>query len=224
MENLNTGTIELGTFTDPNTLATVADVHATLPIGGWGDGTPTAVATLQVSKIGVDETTGDPIFEIFGSHTYAEEGTFTLNINVTTLGGVTTALTPGTVTVLDAKLTPTTGNTITGVEGNSTGTVVLGSFTDDNQLATVADYTTGAGSVVVNWGDGSAPQTLTASNLTSIGTPNGVTWTISAAHTYTEEGTYSYSITVKDTGGAATIVDGSAVIADAPLTAARQPR
>ena len=113
----------------------------------------------------------------------------------------------------------TTGNTITGVEGSSTGTVVLGSFTDDNQLATVADYTAGAGSVVVNWGDGSAPQTLTASNLTSIGTPNGVTWTISAAHTYTEEGTYSYSITVTDTGGAATIVAGSAVIADAPLTA-----
>ncbi len=27
-------------FTDPNTLATVADVNAQLAIGGWGDGTP----------------------------------------------------------------------------------------------------------------------------------------------------------------------------------------
>ena len=85
-------------------------------------------------------------------------------------------------------------------------------------------YTAGGGSVVVNWGDGSAPQTLTASNLTAIGTPNGVIWTITAAHTYAEEGTYAYTVTVTDDGGATTIVSGSAIIADAPLTAsATQP-
>ena len=73
----------------------------------------------------------------------------------------------GGVTVLDAPLTGSTGNEITGIEGNSTGTVLLGTFTDANQGATVADFTTGGGSVVVNWGDGSAPQTLAAANLTS---------------------------------------------------------
>ena len=113
----------------------------------------------------------------------------------------------------------TTGNAITGVEGSSTGTVLLGTFVDANQAATVADYTTPPGSVVVNWGDGSAPQTLAASNLTAIGTPNGVVWTINAAHTYTEEGSYAYTVTVTDVAGAATIVAGSATIADAALTA-----
>ena len=221
VEYENTGTIVLGTFENPNTLATVANVHATLPVGGWGDGTPTAVTTLAVTEIGLDPTTGDPIFQITGSHTYAEEGTFTLNISVTTSGGVVTALTPGTVTVIDAKLIGSSGNEISGVEGTSTGTALLGTFTDNNQGATVADFTSGGGSTVVNWGDGSAPQTLTASDLTAVGTPNGVTWEIDAAHTYTEEGTYAYTVTVTDDGGAVTVVNGSAIIADAAADGGR---
>ena len=116
-------------------------------------------------------------------------------------------------------LTGTTGNAITGVEGSSTGTVLLGTFVDADQAAPVDDYTTGGGSVVVNWGDGSAPQSLAPSNLTPIGTPNGVVWAINAAHTYIEEGTYAYTVTVTDNDGASTIVAGSAIIADAALTA-----
>ena len=123
----------LATFTDPNTLATVADVNATLAVGGWGDGTPTAAGvTLVVQQIGVTPLTsatnpGDPIFEVLGSHTYAEEtpaGTpDTLSVIITTLGGVTTTLTSppgGGVTVLDAPLTSSNGTTITGIEGTST--------------------------------------------------------------------------------------------------------
>ena len=75
-----------------------------------------------------------------------------------------------------SPLTGSAGNAITGVEGSSTGTVLLGTFVDSNQAATAADFTTPPGSVAVNWGDGSAPQTLAAGNLTAIGTPNGVTW------------------------------------------------
>ena len=73
--------------------------------------------------------------------------------------------------------------------------------------------------MVVNWGDGSAPQTLAAGDLTPIGTPNGVVWAISSAHTYIEEGTFAYTVTVTDNDGASTIVAGSAIIADAALTA-----
>ena len=42
VEGKNTGLFVLATFTDPNTLATVADVNAELAVGGWGDGTPAA--------------------------------------------------------------------------------------------------------------------------------------------------------------------------------------
>ncbi len=229
VEGQNTGTIVLATFVDPNTLATVADVTAFLPVGGWGDGKPTVDTTLAVQQIGVTPLTGatdpgDPIFEVLGSHTYTEEGTFTVNISVTTIGGVTTTLTPGTATVLDAQLTSSNGTEITDIEGNTSGTVLLGTFTDANQGATVADFTTAPGSTVVNWGDGSAPQTLTASNLTAVGTPEGVIFTVSAAHTYAEEGTYAYTVTVTDDGGSVTIFSGSAIVADAALApSATQP-
>ena len=85
--------------------------------------------------------------------------------------------------MLDAPLTSSNGTTITGIEGNTTGTVLIGTFTDANQAATIADFTAGGGSVVVDWGDGSAPQTLVAADLTAVGSPNGVIFTIKAAHT-----------------------------------------
>ncbi len=218
VEGQNTGTIVVATFEDPNTLATVADVHATLPIGGWGDGNPTGVATLQVIQAGVDETTGEPIFQVLGNHTYIEEGDFTVNINVTTSGGVTMALTPATAAIFDAPLSSSNGTVITGIEGNSTGTILLGTFTDANQGSTIADFTTPPGSTVVNWGDGSAPQTLTAASLAAVGSANGVIYTVRASHTYAEEGTYAYNVTVTDDGGAVTIFSGEAIIADAPLS------
>ena len=74
VEGQNTGPFILATFEDPNTMATVADVSATLGIGGWGDGTPTVAGVLlTVQQTGFDPANGDPLFEVLGSHTYAEE-------------------------------------------------------------------------------------------------------------------------------------------------------
>lgn len=227
VEGKDTGQFVLATFEDPNSLATVADVKAELAVGGWGDGTPgVAGVQLVVQQIGVNPVTGNPVFQVLGSHKYAED-TFpglpnTLSVIITTSGGASTTLTSppgGGVTVLDAELTGTNGNSITGVEGSPTVTTLLGTFTDANQSATVADFTTGAGSVVVDWGDGSLLETLGAGDLTAIGSPNGVIFTINAPHTYHEAGTYSYKVTVTDSGGSVTIVNGNANIADAALTA-----
>ena len=129
------------------------------PSAAGATATPTvAGVTLTVQQIGVDPANGEPIFEVLGSHTYAEETPpglpDTLSVIITTSGGATTTLTSppgGGVTVLDAKLTGTSGNAITGIEGSSTGTVLLGSFTDANQGATTADFTAGGGS---SWSTG----------------------------------------------------------------------
>jgi hypothetical protein len=238
VEGQNTGEFVLATYTDPNTLATVANENATLAVGGWGDGTPSgAGVTLTVQQIGVTPLTsptnpGAPIFEVLGSHVYKDEtATSTpnpLSVIITTLGGTTTTLTSASgtgVTVLDARLTSSNGTEITGVEGiTPTGTVLLGTFTDDNQAATNADFTAGGGSVVVNWGDGSAPENLTAADVTASGSPDGVIFSVTGTHKYAEAGTFAYTVTVKDDGGANTVISGSAIIADALLTtSATQP-
>jgi hypothetical protein len=223
----NSGQFELASFEDPNTLATVSDVNAKLAVGGWGDGTPSNASTsLVVQQTGVDPSNGDPIFEVMGSHVYNHETPpglpDTLSVIITTLGGDTTTLTSppgGGVTVTDAPLTGSSGNQITGIIGNSTGSVLLGTFVDASPASAASDFTTGGGSIVINWGDGTAPQTLTSGNLTAVGTSTDVTWAIDAAHTYTGQGTYAYTVTVTDAGGSAAIVSGSAAIADAALTA-----
>jgi large repetitive protein len=97
IENLNTGTIVLATFTDPNPLATVSSVTATLPAGGWGDGTPPVAVPLTIVQTGGTSTT--TTFEVTGSHTYTSNGDFPVNITITTSGGAVTNLTTGSATV-----------------------------------------------------------------------------------------------------------------------------
>ncbi len=224
-EGLNTGTIVLATVTDPNTLATAADLDSTLVT--WGDGTPPTPVTIATIPSGGTAT--GTTFQLLGSHTYKEEGTFTFTLTSTTPGGVATTFTPaagGTATVEDAPLSSSGSISITGIEGISTGPKLIATFTDANPFATVADYTTGGGSVIVTWGDGSAPETLPASDITATPattTPPsnvpGTLFSITAAHTYPEEGSYQISIAITDDGGATTVAHASAVIADAPLTA-----
>ena len=105
---------------------------------------------------------------------------------------------------------------------------MIGTFTDANPQApqgssSVDDFLPlpapgNGGSIVVNWGDGTAAETLTAANIAVSGSNNGAVYTITDSHDYTEEGTYAYTIVVTDDGGATTTISGSAIIADAPLT------
>ena len=87
----------LATFEDPNTLATVSDVTAEPRHRRLGRRSRRwrAASTLTVQQIGVDPANGDPIFEVLGSHTYAEETpprlAQHLSVIITTLGGATTA-------------------------------------------------------------------------------------------------------------------------------------
>ena len=123
--------------------------------------------------------------------------------------------------------------TVTATEGTAipTGTP-LGVFTDTNTAQTAATYTantSGPGSIVVNWGDGTATSLVAANvGIATNGTTNlNVTLftTANLTHTYAEAGTYTISIVVLTTpqgtfaAGTAAIISGAAVVADAPLAA-----
>ena len=137
-EDLNTGTILLATIDNPNTLAGVSQLTATV---SWGDSTGTFVVPIVLAG----GTPVDSIFQINSSHTYVEEGTYTVTILVTTTGGATTTTTPltATATVLDAPLVAVGSVSISGLEGITTGPKLVATWTDTNNAATVDDYTEG---------------------------------------------------------------------------------
>jgi hypothetical protein len=230
VEGQDTGLVYLASFIDPDPNATLHDWNAVVH---WGDGSADETATLVIA--GGDPATGGTIFKVLADHTYAEEGpptapTVTLT-DVDTPANTPTVL-PLNITVVDAPLASSNGSEITGVEGTATqDTTVLGSFSDANPFATAADFlpTTAippgnGGKIVVNWGDTTAPETLGPGNITMNGSPNGVIFTITAGHDYVEEGTYQFTVTITDDGGSTTSFVGSAIIADAALTAtAKQP-
>jgi putative cell wall-binding protein len=98
---------------------------------------------------------------------------------------------------------------VTGVEGSSTGSVEIGSFTDSDPTAPVSDFT-----ATVNWGDGSSTSVGTITQPGGVGTPFEVT----GAHTYAEEGDYIVTVTVSGEGSTL-VLSGMAAVSDAPLDA-----
>lgn len=185
----------VATVTDPDTSATAGEYTASI---NWGDGSPTSVGVIG-------GPTGGP-FTVSGSHTFVEEGTFTVTVTVTdtdTPSNTATAVT--TANILDAPLTAGALTLSTGVEGvmpvNATFV-----FTDANTAAPSSDFT-----VICTWGD------ATSSNGTAAGA--GGSYTASCNHVYLEEGTYPVTVNVNDDGGSATAGSGSATVDDAPLTA-----
>ena len=75
-------------------------------------------------------------------------------------GGTLTGTAGVSITVADAPLS-SQGASIQPVEGDTFVGTLVATVTDSNPAATIADFTTGSGSVTINWGDGSS-STLTS--------------------------------------------------------------
>jgi hypothetical protein len=180
-------------FTDPDVLATADEYAATI---GWGDG------SSSTGTIAATPTPGR--FTVSGGHTYGEEGSYTVTVDVADIDTPNNAATAtSSVAVADAPLAGS-GSTVSGVEGSSL-TAAVATFTDADPAGTAADY-----SATVDWGDGA----------TSAGTIGGTTtFSVSGTHTYLEEGTYAITVHIADAGGSATTAGSRASVADAPLTA-----
>jgi hypothetical protein len=202
-------TAQVGTFTDANPNALPSQYATTID---WGDGSATSAGVIAKQANGT--------FTVTGSHTYAEEspvGTpYAITVTIADIGGTspTTGTDTGTATVSDAPLF-SQGSPITGVEGTglNPSPITVATFTDTDPNGKVTDYT-----AVINWGDGTA---TSAGTIVQTGvSPNGSTFSVTGTHTYDEEGNYQTQVTITDVGGSQTLAIGTAIIADAPLTAA----
>jgi predicted outer membrane repeat protein len=161
----------------------------------WGDGTSSTVTTTASSG---GQITRTEAYIINGIHTYAEVGTYTITITVTDSDN-NVGQNSLSVQVGDAALHPT-GVTIAQPVGVFNG--VVATFTDDNPLATTADFP--LQNIIISWGDGSG------SNATAVTQPGGpgTTFFVYGTHTYPNILLTSTSITITDVDGSTATTAG----------------
>ncbi len=205
------GDVLVATFTDQDPAGTISDFSASID---WGDGS-TSTATSITSAGSPNGVT----FSVFGEHTYQEAGTYPVQVTIDDAGGSETQA-HSVANITDAPLSETgTQPTVTMTEGvEATPTIV--EFTDANPSATVADYTTGGGAVIVDWGDGTpAVRTVSVTQPAGPGTP----FFVSATHTYADSGVttgtgtygqYTITVHVDDADGASVNVTNIAHVED----------
>jgi PKD repeat protein len=158
----------------------------------WGDGS-TSDGALSADKVP---------FDVSGSHTYANPGTYTTKVTVKSQQPDSTVT--GTANVADAPLTATGLNLTVEVGEPFSGPVAT--FTDADPGGTAADYT-----VTIDWGDGSASANGT------VAANGGGGFDANGSHTYATAGQKTATVTVTDAGGAsATATSTVTVAAGAP--------
>jgi uncharacterized protein (TIGR03118 family) len=213
--------VVVGSFSDTGPAPPISDFSADVV---WGDTIVPFAATIRQSA-------GTPTFyDVLASHTYPEEtptgAPLTLTIRIRDVGGSTLTFT-NTATVLDAPISSIGAPSIPGVVGVPLGTPLAGGGTVPPDLAVITDTNldpngvlgdfTG-GSVLVDWGDGTARDTLGGGNIGLVqqGSPPGVVIVLFGRHTYTAPGDYQISMIIRDEGGSTTVADSEAIITAGP--------
>ena len=179
---------DLGTFTDPGFGPTETFAYTI----NWGDGTATDgwSATIDVAGYPGQETIGS--FD--GSHVYADDGFYTVEVTVSDDDGGSDVKTfEVTVNNVDPTLAVVGDQTVN--EGATLSLTDLGTFTDPGFAATETfTYT-------INWGDGTAtdggPATIDVAGYPgqeTIGSFDG-------SHVYADNGVYTVEVTVSDDDG-----------------------
>ncbi|MDB5351015.1 MAG: hypothetical protein JWN86_2262 [Planctomycetota bacterium] len=214
VEGQNTDLVVLATFIDADPNSTAHDWNAKI---NWGDASPISTATIVLA--GGDPVTGGNVFQVIAGHTYAEEGP-AAPVVFNPIATITDVDSPGAVpftlplniTLADAALS-SQGSTIEAIEGIGFTGQLIATFSDANPGGAVADFTTGGGTVSINWGDGSPVVNVSAANVTL----TGGTFSVTGSHTYAESGSFKVTVTANDDGGSQTVAHSVAVVADAAL-------
>jgi hypothetical protein len=164
----------------------------------WGDGS-TGAATVTAD--------GRGSFDVVGSQTYAEAGTYTVTTRVRDASG-TSAEATTRAAVADAPLTATSSRF--DVPAGTAFTRVLATFADTNPYGLAEDF-----AVLIDWGDG------TSGEGTIKGTGRGH-FEVTGSHAYGQGGVYTITIAIRSKGGAAATARGAATVR-ADLTFVRGP-
>jgi hypothetical protein len=187
----------------------------------WGDGSK---GTGTVSCESSGEVASDT-FDVTGSHNYADSGSYDITVSVvdTSEDGESSgaAVKTDTATVKDASIfccwsDNSSGGSYVGAEGSSVTVAVT--FIDDRSFPEGMTSDT-AITGTIDWGDGSALQTVSSTHSSS--SCECATFDINASHVYDSSASAIYHITVfaKDDGGSNATATYTAVISDAALTA-----
>jgi hypothetical protein len=183
----------VATFTDANPDATASDFTATI---NWGDGSASPGTVVAQNGGG---------FAVDGTHTYAEEGHYTVGVTINDVSGGTTSGTSN-ANIADAALTAN-ATSVSGTKGTAIAGATVATFTDANPNAPVSDF-----SATINWGDG----TTTSGTVVA---QNGGGFAVDGTHTYADEGKYNIGVSINDDGGNTASATSNANIADAALAA-----
>src|SRR5206468_12733947 len=135
---------QVATFSDADRNGALSDYTAMIT---WGDG-QSSTGTISLGAGGT--------FAVSGNHTYADEGSYTVSVQIADAGGASISTT-GSATVGDAALNAQ-GASINATEGAAFSGAVVATFNDANLSAAAGDFT-----ATISWGDGgSSLGTVTA--------------------------------------------------------------
>jgi uncharacterized delta-60 repeat protein len=194
-----------GAHTGPQTVATFgAATFAGKTLGSatinWGDGMTDNVTPAQ------DPTTR--LFQVQGSHTYAEEGNYPITVTILASDGSVLATVSSQANVADPGILVAQLLSPQAVEGTDSGLVSLLTFTDPGGPEALTDY-----SAEIDWGDNTLP-----SNATIRDDPAGTgDFFVLGDHQYQEEGSYPISVTLHHEGVTSFVSGVTADVSDAAV-------
>jgi len=194
--------VELGTFTSANPLATASQFTVSI---NWEDAAPAAAPDITAGTI---LKSSDGTFHVSGSHTYETAvGTPVMPVvTVLSSSGATTTFSP-TVNLVGAPIVATGLPVVSVSEANPPPVLTVATFTDLDPSSVASNF-----SVMIQWGDGTS-STGSSVTLTPDGTSfQGAVFTISAPHSYTDPGSYVITTTITSVGGNTTTVYSSSTV------------
>jgi hypothetical protein len=158
----------------------------------WGDGTITAGTVVSSGTPG--------LFLILGSHTYAEEGNYTLSVSESN-GTATLGPVSGIVTVADAPLNGF-AQSLNGQTAGFVTNALVAVFTDTDP----APEAPGNYSATIIWNEGNG---LTFTSTGTIAQLSGNTFIVrgSSPYTFPSGGLFTVQVVVRDVGGATVTIN-----------------